>query len=104
MLASDTSNTPITDNTPVTITAHERLTWDEICQRYPDTWVVAVSPKRADETDEADDVTIEFAQQWSSLITRIAGASFRSSRRSSTVTKSLVRTLRGDSYRRPTNW
>jgi hypothetical protein len=54
MLASDTSNTP------VTITVHERLTWDEICQRYPDTWVVAVSPKRTDETDDADDVTIEF--------------------------------------------
>lgn len=60
MLASDTSNTPITDNTPVTITVHERLTWDEICQRYPDAWVVAVSPKRIDETDDADDVTIEF--------------------------------------------
>ena len=54
MLASDTSSTP------VTITVHERLTWDEICQRYPDTWVVAVSPRRTDETDDADDVAIEF--------------------------------------------
>jgi len=57
MLASDMSSTP------VTITVPERLTWDEICQRYPDTWVVAVSPKRTDETDDADDaddVTIEF--------------------------------------------
>lgn len=35
-------------------------TRDEICQRYPDAWVVAVSPKRIDETDDADDVTIEF--------------------------------------------
>jgi hypothetical protein len=60
MLAGDTNNTPDTNQMPVTITPHERLTWDEICLRYPDTWVVAVSPKRIDETDDADDVTIEF--------------------------------------------
>ncbi len=38
----------------------ERLTWDEICRRYPDIWVVAVDSKRIDETDEADEVGIEF--------------------------------------------
>src|SRR5215510_8314726 len=41
-----------------------------------------------------------FARQWSSLITRIARASLRLSRRSSIVTKSLVRTSQGGSYRR----
>jgi len=60
MLAHDATHTPDTTNASVTITAHERLTWDEICQRYPATWVVAVSPKRIDEADDADDVTIEF--------------------------------------------
>jgi hypothetical protein len=56
MLINDTNHT---FNTPVTITAHERLTWDQICQRYPDTWVVTVDPKRIDETGHADDMPIE---------------------------------------------
>jgi hypothetical protein len=60
MLASNTPNMAEMSGTPVTITPHERLTWDEICQRYPDTWVVAVSPQRIEMTDDADDVTIEF--------------------------------------------
>lgn len=54
MLANDTSNTPATTN------VHERLTWDEICQRYPDEWVVLVGIERADASDEADDAAIEF--------------------------------------------
>jgi len=60
MLASDPPSMADTNDTPVTITAHERLTWDEICRRYPDTWVIAVSPQRIDATDDADDVAIEF--------------------------------------------
>jgi len=54
MLANDSSNMPVTTN------AHERLTWDEICRRYPDEWVVVVEIERVDESDEADDVAIEF--------------------------------------------
>jgi len=54
MLANDTMNTPAAMNT------HERLTWDEICQRYPDRWVVLVQIERTDATDDADDATIEF--------------------------------------------
>jgi hypothetical protein len=54
MLASNTMNTPATTN------ANERLTWPEICRRYPDEWVVVVERERLDETDEADEVTIEF--------------------------------------------
>ena len=54
MLANDTSNTPAAAN------AHARLTWDEIRQRYPDEWVVLVEIERADESDEADDMAIEF--------------------------------------------
>jgi len=53
MLANDTRNPPATMN------AHERLTWDKICRRYPDEWVVLAEIERADETD-ADEVTIEF--------------------------------------------
>ena len=34
MLANDTRNSPDTMN------AHERLSWEEICRRYPDEWVV----------------------------------------------------------------
>src|SRR4051812_12750399 len=34
MLANDTRNSPAMMNAP------ERLTWDEICRRYPDEWVV----------------------------------------------------------------
>lgn len=51
---------PDTDSAPITITPPERLPWDEICRRYPDTWVVAVDSQRIDENDDADDVTIEF--------------------------------------------
>jgi hypothetical protein len=37
--------------------ANQRLSWDEVCQRYPDRWVVLV---QIEQTDDADDVTIEF--------------------------------------------
>ena len=60
MLTSDLPSVAEANDTDVTITAHERLTWDEICRRYPDTWVIAVSPQRIDVTDDADDVAIEF--------------------------------------------
>lgn len=32
-------------------TSPERLTWDEICVRYPDEWVVLVEFEREDDTD-----------------------------------------------------
>ncbi|HEX2688336.1 MAG TPA: hypothetical protein VHN14_17015 [Kofleriaceae bacterium] len=54
MLVNDVSNIPAITS------AHERLTWNEICQRYPEEWVVLVAIERADEADEADDVAIEF--------------------------------------------
>ena len=54
MLANDSSNIP------ATASVHERLTWEEICQRYPDEWVVVVEIERVDESDETDDVAIEF--------------------------------------------
>jgi hypothetical protein len=38
-----------TTNTPAAINAHERLTWDEICRRYPDEWVVLVEFERPDQ-------------------------------------------------------
>jgi len=56
MLANDTRSLPATMN------AHERLTWDEICQRYPDEWVIVVAiqpvdpPNQMDEGDEVDNV------------------------------------------------
>jgi len=56
MLANDTRKTPTTMN------AHERLTWEEMCRRYPDEWVVVVAiqpvdqPNQMDEGDEADEV------------------------------------------------
>ena len=52
MLANHTTNSAATMNAP------ERLTWDEICQRYPDEWVVLVKIQALDETpdpDETDD-------------------------------------------------
>lgn len=48
MLANDTANPPAAMN------AHERLTWDEICQRYPDAWVVIA------EMDWVEDGCFEF--------------------------------------------
>jgi hypothetical protein len=55
MLANDTRDSP-----PATMNAHERLTWAEICQRYPDEWVVVVEIQPVDEMDGVDDVAIEF--------------------------------------------
>ncbi len=52
MLANDTRNSPDTMN------AHERLTWDEICQRYPDEWVVLVEFERPDPDDLAFDAAV----------------------------------------------
>ena len=49
MLASDTRNLSAPAN------AHERLTWDEICQRYPDEWVVVVEIQPVDRTYETDE-------------------------------------------------
>jgi len=48
MLANDTRNAP------ATMHAHERLTWEEICQRYPDEWVVIA------EMDWVEDGCFEF--------------------------------------------
>jgi hypothetical protein len=45
MLANDTRNTAATKN------AHERLTWDEICRRYPDEWVVMAEIEWVNDTD-----------------------------------------------------
>jgi hypothetical protein len=52
VLANHTTNAAATMNAP------ERLTWDEICQRYPDEWVVLVKIQALDEApdpDETDD-------------------------------------------------
>lgn len=46
-------------SSPILLHAPERLTWDEICQRYPETWVVAVDPQRIDPLEDADEVSIE---------------------------------------------
>jgi len=48
MLANDTRNSPAAMN------VHERLTWKEICQRYPDEWVVIA------EMDWVEDGCFEF--------------------------------------------
>ena len=53
MLANDTRNSP-----PATKNAHERLTWDQICQRYPDEWVVLVEFERPDPDDLAFDAAV----------------------------------------------
>jgi hypothetical protein len=45
MLANDTRNPPATMN------AHERLTWEEICRRYPDEWVVMAEIEWVNDTD-----------------------------------------------------
>jgi len=50
MLANTTTNAVATMTTP------ERLTWDEICQRYPDEWVVVAEIQPVDETDETDEI------------------------------------------------
>jgi hypothetical protein len=46
MLASTTTNEVAPMTTP------ERLTWDEICRRYPDEWVVVTEIQPVDEMDE----------------------------------------------------
>jgi hypothetical protein len=51
MLASHTMQTATTNT-------NERLTWDEMCQRYPNEWVVVVEIKPVDPTlemNKADD-------------------------------------------------
>jgi hypothetical protein len=40
-----------TTNTPAAINAHERLTWGEICRRYPDEWVVMAEIDWLNDTD-----------------------------------------------------
>ena len=49
-----------TNNGPIEVASHERLTWKEIRQRYPDTWVVTVDERPVDDTDDVDDVAIEY--------------------------------------------
>ncbi|HEU4735347.1 MAG TPA: hypothetical protein VFT22_45965 [Kofleriaceae bacterium] len=48
------------NSSPVATPAPQRLTWDEICQRYPDTWVVAVDSQRIEPMEDVDEVSIEF--------------------------------------------
>jgi hypothetical protein len=50
MLASNPINTPATTN------ANERLTWPEICRRYPDEWVVVVEIQPVDEVGHSDEL------------------------------------------------
>jgi len=52
MLANDMRNMAATMN------AHERLTWDEICRRYPDEWVVLVEFERPEPDDLAFDAAV----------------------------------------------
>jgi hypothetical protein len=40
-----------TTNPPATMSAHERLTWEQICQRYPDEWVVMAEIEWVNDTD-----------------------------------------------------
>lgn len=49
MLANNTTNAV------ATMIAPERLTWDEICRRYPDEWVVVAEIQPVDETDEMNE-------------------------------------------------
>lgn len=50
-LANDTMTSPATTS-PTIMNNHERLTWDEICRRYPDEWVVVVEIQPVNEIDE----------------------------------------------------
>jgi hypothetical protein len=45
------ANEPPNPSTSTGMATHERLTWDEICQRYPEEWVVMTEIAWVNDTD-----------------------------------------------------